>query len=233
RPPRWPEAVLGPIDAAAAERGRAQYARLCSGCHEGGWTKPDSYGHSYRQMRMVPVERIGTDPKAAMNFVNRRAYMTPAATKPVSAADGLREVTTAVTNRWYDDNDIPPADRVAMNGYRPNEWRALAAYQARSLNGIWATGPFLHNGSVPSLYQMLLPAVQRDAAFTTGSREFDPKHVGFDTTASETGFRFDTTIPGNSNRGHEFRNGPPGPGVLGPELTEQQRWDIVEYLKTL
>jgi hypothetical protein len=80
---------------------------------------------------------------------------------------------------------------------------------------------------------MLLPSEQRDTTFYVGSRQFDPKNVGFTTSAFSGGFKFDTSIPGNSNRGHEFRDGPRGNGVIGPALTDPQRWDIVEYLKTL
>ncbi len=100
-------------------------------------------------------------------------------------------------------------------------------YKARPLNGIWATAPYLHNGSVPNLYQLLLPAEDRDATFTVGSRQFDPKHVGYRTDAPGV-FTFRArdengeTIPGNSNAGHEYG-----------ELSEQERWELVEYLKTL
>jgi cytochrome c551/c552 len=98
-------------------------------------------------------------------------------------------------------------------------------YKARPLNGIWATGPYLHNGSVPNLYQLLLPSDQRAASFSVGSREFDPKNVGF---RSDVGpFRLDTSLPGNSNKGHEGR--PYGTD----SLTEVERWQLVEYLKTL
>ncbi|MFT8244316.1 di-heme-cytochrome C peroxidase [Roseomonas sp. BN140053] len=233
RSPPWPQAVLGPIDAAMAERGKAHYARLCAGCHDGGWTAPDAAGRRYRQITMVPLARIGTDPKAARNFAERRAFFPPGGEAQVSAAEGLREVTTRVAQRWYEAAGVPPGQRAEMDGYRTNDWRAPAAYRARPLNGIWATAPYLHNGSVPSLYQMLLPAERRDAAFFTGSRQFDPRAVGFSTAPFDGGFRFDTAIPGNSNRGHEFRDGLPGNGTIGPALTEDQRWELVEYLKTL
>ena len=232
RPPRWPEEILGKIDAAAAERGKMHFARLCAGCHEGGWTPPDAYGRSYRRMVMKAVGDIGTDPKAAMNFVQRTAYPSPQARMPVSAAEGLKAATTGVIDRWYQINDVPPAQRVEMNGYRPNEWRSPAAYRAPALHGVWATAPYLHNGSVPNLYQMLVPAERRDAVFYVGRREFDPKQVGVETGPSETAFRFDTSIPGNWNRGHEFRNAPLGNGVIGPELSDAERWELIEYLKT-
>jgi processive rubber oxygenase RoxA-like protein len=232
-PPRWPEDILGPIDRVKAERGRAHFQRLCAGCHDRPWTAADSYGRRYRQVRMLGLDQIGTDRKAAANFVARQAYPNPSATVPVSAAEGLRAVTSAVIQRWYDDNKIPPAERLAMNGYRDNEWRALSAYKARPLEGVWATAPYLHNGSVPTLYQMLLPAERRDRAFYTGSRQFDPAEVGFERGPAPGLFRFDATLPGNTNSGHEFRQGPKGNGVIGPELTDGERWEIVEYLKTL
>jgi hypothetical protein len=182
---------------------------------------------------MKSLADIGTDPKAAANFVSRTAYPSPADTVAIPAAQGLKQVTDAVIRRWYDDNRISPEMRLEMDGYRANDWRALAAYRARPLDGIWATAPYLHNGSVPSLYQLLLPADRRDAVFFMGSRSFDPKHVGFDTAPFEGAFRFDTAIPGNTNRGHEFRDGSLGNGVIGPALTEDERWELIEYLKTL
>ncbi|TCH99895.1 hypothetical protein EJV46_04310 [Roseococcus sp. SYP-B2431] len=237
RPPAWPEDLLGPIDRAAASRGAALYGNLCAGCHTGRWaTVAGGPGEAERpelRLNMVALGHVGTDPKAAMNFVQRRAYPDLASPAPVSAAEGLRRVTTEVIRTWYEQNGIPPERRREMDGFRENEWRALAAYRARPLDGVWATAPYLHNGSVPSLYQMLLPAEQRDRTFVTGSRQFDPRNVGFETGLFPGGFPFDTTIPGNSNRGHEFRDGPRGNGVIGPALTEPQRRDLVEFLKTL
>ena len=94
------------------------------------------------------------------------------------------------------------------------------AYKARPLNGIWATAPYLHNGSVPTLDQLLTPAQDRKDKFFVGSREFDPEKVGFDT---EHGlFQFDTHQPGNSNSGHDY-------GFQDP----QQRKALIAYLKTL
>ena len=66
--------------------------------------------------------------------------------------------------------------------------------------------------------------------FVTGSRQFDPAAVGFETTPFRGGFRFDTGIPGNRNTGHSFGD---TPGVIGPELTAAQRRELLEYLKTL
>lgn len=98
------------------------------------------------------------------------------------------------------------------------------AYKARPLDGIWATAPYLHNGSVPNLYELMLPAPQRSKTFRIGTRfAFDPVNVGVDTSAPDATFVLDTSISGNGNSGHEF----------GAALTDVQRWQLIEYLKTL
>lgn len=57
--------------------------------------------------------------------------------------------------------------------------------------------------------------------------------VGLDTTGASGKFLYDTALRGNSNAGHSFENGPLGNGVVGPLLTEAQRWALVEYLKSI
>ncbi|PNB46292.1 hypothetical protein C1X73_34765, partial [Pseudomonas sp. FW305-130] len=60
-------------------------------------------------------------------------------------------------------------------------------YRARPLNGVWATAPYLHNGSVPSLYWMLSPAAERPKSFCMGGgRDYDPKQVGFAVSDGES-----------------------------------------------
>ena len=116
----------------------------------------------------------------------------------------------------------------------------LPQYKPRPLAGIWATGPFLHNGAVPTIYQLLLPADRGDQKFFVGTRDFDPVNLGLSTQPPvKSGFWLDTSITGNSNVGHEFRKGyvewkpgsPPQYGVIGPELSEEERRDLLEYLK--
>lgn len=102
----------------------------------------------------------------------------------------------------------------------------LPCYKARPLNGIWATAPYLHNGSVRTLRQLLLPAEKRDAKFRVGSREFDPEAIGF---VDDGAFVLDTSLPGNSNAGHEGQR-------YGNEAlaNDKEKLDaLLEYLKTL
>jgi hypothetical protein len=100
-------------------------------------------------------------------------------------------------------------------------------YEARVLRGIWATAPYLHNGSVPSLWELMLPPDRRSASFKVGSRKFDPKNVGYATDESPYRSGTFTVDPqnrnGNGNGGHDYMN----------ELSDDDRWAIVEYLKTL
>jgi hypothetical protein len=102
-----------------------------------------------------------------------------------------------------------------------------AAYESRVLHGVWATAPYLHNGSVPNLWELLTPAKDRKTTFMVGSRVFDPKNVGFATDQSP--FRNGTFVAdpnnmnGNGNGGHEY----------GSDLSADDRWAIIEYLKTL
>jgi hypothetical protein len=97
-------------------------------------------------------------------------------------------------------------------------------YKARPLNGIWATAPYLHNGSVPNLDELLKPASKRVNKFKLGSREFDPIKVGF---VDDGSFGFDTAQTGNKNIGHD------GYAPNGHEYSEDERKQLIEYMKTL
>jgi hypothetical protein len=98
---------------------------------------------------------------------------------------------------------------------------ARVDYKARPLNGIWATAPYLHNGSVPSLAELLKRPAERVKSFHVGSQEYDPVKVGFKDDPNQP--VFDTTADGNSNAGHDY----------GGQLNDTERKDLLEYLKSL
>jgi hypothetical protein len=106
------------------------------------------------------------------------------------------------------------------------------AYKSRPLDGIWATAPYLHNGSVPTLADLLRPPANRPVQFHVGTRRYDPQRVGYVTDALAPGnaslFRTRDArghaVPGNSNEGHVY-------GV--DRLSEADRAALLEYLKTL
>lgn len=97
------------------------------------------------------------------------------------------------------------------------------SYKARPINGVWSSAPYLHNGSVPSVYDLLLPASQRPTTFYVGNRELDVIKLGYVYTEAPNTTFFDTRLKGNSNAGHEY----------GANLSEEERWALVEYVKSL
>ena len=100
-------------------------------------------------------------------------------------------------------------------------------YANQPLDGIWLRGPYLHNGSVPTLRDLLEPPERRPAAFFRGYDVFD-QHEGrlrLERAGQADGrrfFRYDTSVPGNGNGGH----------VYGTTLPDADKQAIVEYLKT-
>ena len=128
------------------------------------------------------------------------------------------------------DESLPPEELADFMRKRPEPDvcgpnSTLMAYKGRPLDGIWATAPYLHNGSVASLYEILLPAADRLQRFHVGSQELDPVNVGFVTTAVPGSTELDTALPGNSNAGHDTYG--------NASFTEAQRRALVEYMKTL
>lgn len=254
--PKWPEEILGKIDRDLAAKGERLYQQYCQTCHlpamnteafqdEQYWTTlGDNKTLEYLKVTMKNLYAIGTDAKAAENWYQRTVnlgtlaqnYLEPKDFENdgiVTAGMALPFVVEKTVGKQYDDLQLTPQQREEYNGNRPNLARAPLAYKARPLNGIWATAPFLHNGSVPNLYEMLVPASERTKEFYLGSKEFDPKAVGFQTDKISGGFLLDTSLAGNFNSGHEFRGDGTGAGVVGPQLSEEQRQALVEYLKTL
>jgi hypothetical protein len=142
------------------------------------------------------------------------------------------------------DNEIHPS--IKQGDYSPDTtvrpFSSLQAYKGRSLNGIWATAPYLHNGSVPSLYELLLPkkgdcvvedGEYRPETFKVGSREYVPMKGGF---RSDVGELFDTTQTGNGNGGHNYGGCDqlnPDKSIKRKALTREERLDLLEYLKSL
>ncbi|MBO6555107.1 MAG: hypothetical protein JJ957_01300 [Pseudomonadales bacterium] len=144
-------------------------------------------------------------------------------------------------DQWFDRQRASEAERLAITTDRPNCLQAGAGYKARPLNGVWATAPFLHNGSVPSLRHLLGNPDKRPTKFLLGDPTFDTKNVGVAVGAvpntdhnytTDGLFILDTSIAGNSNAGHEFRD-EKVKGRIGPALSDDEVSAIIEFLKTL
>ncbi|OKO77421.1 cytochrome C [Bradyrhizobium sp. NAS80.1] len=280
--PQWPSQILGDawrIDAKRAEKGRAIYTEMCSGCHlpavntsafwsSGHW---EASGDSkVLNAVTIPLDEIKTDPEQSLVLGNRIVDVpgflkvntadlknwwqcdTSTASSPTEMvyALGLMTVVDLVARKWMDDANTPDAERAKLwNLARKNCPNTAPGprYRARPLNGIWATAPYLHNGSVPSLYWLLKPQNERPQKFCMGHRDYDPVTVGFAVAADErckTGeTQFSMTGPdgqpiqGNSVLGHSFERKegePKRPGVIGRMFKDDdERYDLIEYLKTL
>jgi len=228
QPPAWP-AMLPPIDTAKAAAGSATFAQACASCHG---VKPGG-ANGLVPVALVPLDQVGTDPRAARNFMTRPAETGMLEGRPIGvfagapfgpragAATIVGHVSTAVAVQL-------PRDRLqaGMGAYRQAitaDPGRLDAYKAVPLAGVWAGAPYLHNGSVASLQELLTPPDARAARFTVGGRDLDPVVVGYPADTAVPGYVLDTSLPGNSNAGHDY----------GTALTEAEKACLIEYLKTL
>jgi len=100
----------------------------------------------------------------------------------------------------------------------------LEGYNAPFLDGLWLRAPYLHNGSVPTLRDLLTPPEKRPKVFWRGYDVYDPVNVGFVSQGAEAqrvGTKHDTGERAGSNRGHAF----------GTNLPPAEKDALIEYLK--
>lgn len=260
RAPAWPTEVFGELDAKLVATGKALFVKNCANCHglrdpetnQFPQTAENKFKKRFVRTSMIKLSEIGTDPALAMNFAARQA--DPGSLMPQGSPKIPRPVLLSLAVKGAINKKIaehePPLDEktiLRINGFRDPDAKPpnVLAYKAGPLEGIWATAPYLHNGSVPNLYELLLPAKKRSQSFFVGSRVFDRKRVGFETARTEGAWEFKVQneqepIPGNSNAGHEGH----GPGhALGytetfengawREFTDDERYALIEFLKSL
>ena len=125
-----------------------------------------------------------------------------------------------------------PESAAAYNAYLGNlswrfqNFRSTHGYVNVPLDGLWIRAPYLHNGSVPTLRDLLETPAGRPTTFWRGLNDYDSVRGGFISSgrkAEQQGFLFDTTGRGNSNQGH----------LYGTSLPAADKDTLVEYLKTL
>jgi RoxA-like, cytochrome c-like len=128
--------------------------------------------------------------------------------------------------------DVAVNQNLIFAGYgeeRFSHFRKTFGYANSPLDGVWLRAPYLHNGSVPTLRDLLESSSARPAKFYRGYDVYDQKKIGFiSDVAEERGrkfFLYDTAEPGNSNKGHEGKR-------YGTELSKAEKEALVEYLKT-
>jgi hypothetical protein len=187
------------IDQAKAAEGKQVYVQYCAQCH--GMKEGDTYLFDTKRFtRLGQVEPI-----------------EKIGTDP-GRLNSYSEILSVNQNTLY-------------TGYpwRFTHFRKTYGYANMPLDGIWLRAPYLHNGSVPTLRDLLEPTENRPNVFYRGYNVYDWEKVGFISDVAEEGghrfFKFNTQVEGNSNAGHEGE-------IYGTHLSGAQKDAIVEYMKT-
>jgi RoxA-like, cytochrome c-like len=158
-------------------------------------------------------------------FEQRCARCHAATSSQVGHPTPLEEIGTD-PNRTV---NLTPAVGAALNSVRAERWQIThflktGGYQTPLLDGLWARAPYLHNGSVPNVRELLEKPENRSRVFYRGYDVYDPVNLGFVSSgpdAEEHGFKFDTTLVGNSNSGH----------LYGTDLRPDEKLALIEFLK--
>jgi hypothetical protein len=236
RAPHWPRQILGEVDMNRAKMGRTLFSENCANCHAPRPVLPPGDAMAKLAVTMMDAEVIGTDPQRVLNSTQARydpSKLLGAPSEKVNLTEGLLAVTVATKNWYYDQMGFSPEERGIYDGFnRPNAVAFKMKYKAVPLDGIWATAPYLHNGSVRNIYDLLSPVNQRAKKFWVGLSDYDPILLGLGPKSNELGFEMDTIQTGNANWGHEFNN-TQGPGVIGRLLSHDEKMALIEYLKVL
>lgn len=224
RSPQWPEDILGRIDHKKADLGKQVFEKKCESCHAS-----QKREHPLRNIRMemTPVKKIKTAINMVANADHRKLQGKDGAIKEIHLA--AKPVSLDIVFSANHVGEFFPFVGEVISAFL--DWGSNFGkdefgdrYKGRPLDGIWATAPYLHNGSVPNLYQLLVPAARKP--FYVGSRQFDTEHVGFDPD-DKSGTWLDTSIPGNLSTGHDG-------AIYGGDLDiDKEVWPLIEYMKML
>jgi mono/diheme cytochrome c family protein len=246
-PPKWDEAVFGPIDRDLAARGEALFAQHCAGCHNAPpYRRTDPvanfFGKTFIEIGRVDFRKVGTDPSYVASLLQRLVRTNAASARAhegapvVPAASYFLKTVGAIVTRAMNEAGLSDQEKAAFNGFRlrppntpggepqPYLPPSVTDLKAGPLPGVWTTGPYLHNGSVPTVHELLSPVEERRKVFWTGGRELDRDRLGFVSEDAPGRFRFDTARIGNRNTGHLY----PRQG-----LSPDERQAVIEYLKIL
>ncbi|HXJ14220.1 MAG TPA: hypothetical protein VNH19_18235, partial [Candidatus Limnocylindrales bacterium] len=198
-----------PVEASLAWKGVTIYKEYCAGCHG---TREAPFRHTPPEINervgtVVPIANINTD-RARLD-----SYTWELAVNQSTLYAGYEK-------DWGFEKPYPQ---------RFSHFRKTGGYANAPLDGLWLRAPYLHNGSVPNLRELLEPASARTKTFYRGNDVYDPHNVGFVYDVAERDgrrfFPYYTQKNGNHNFGHE------GP-AYGTSLPPEEKRALLEYLKT-
>ena len=239
--PEWPEDIMGAIDYGLAAEGDFIFSTECAGCHTEDpqpRTDPNIFGTTFAKVNFdTPLSVLKTDPTAALSFATRRAdpgvFLKVMEDMKLVGTDGKVPVASLlnltgrlIIGRFFVIEGFTDFQKLEYTGFRESRSPIVAqltTYKARPLNGISFTAPYLHNGSVASMYELMLPSDERLKKFHVGRKQYDPVKLGYSTKRGRNTVLLDTNEVGNSNSGHEF----------GTDLSHDERMAVIEYIKTL
>lgn len=215
QPPKWPESILGNIDHTKADSGKTIFKDRCLSCHNPILSKTETGSANYDYLD------VGTDDnytKGQMEFINGQDIF------PSMIAPFINKVkTTAAGDEGISDYELLHLE----DGRFPAIWVMPVGNRlvAKPLYGVWATAPYLHNGSVPTMWDLLQPADARPKQFHIGGYVYDSLKLGYvGDVGLPDGFDFVVgceNCVGNSNAGHEF----------GTDLSDEDKWSLIEFMK--
>jgi mono/diheme cytochrome c family protein len=212
-PPAFPEAR---IDKALAPQGAPIYRQYCWGCHGNRRPPFKGDGEDERVGTVVPIDTIGTD-----------RWRLDSYTPELASAQNM--LYAGFPKIGEDACKDQPQNREDCYPARFSHFRKTYGYANMPLDGLWLRAPYLHNGSVPNLRELLEPSDQRTTVFYLGNDVYDYDNVGFvydvEAQHGRSLWKLDTRVPGNGNQGHE------GP-AYGTELSPEDKKALIEYLKT-
>jgi hypothetical protein len=238
KPPLWPANMFGPYNLELAKQGRELFMENCASCHAPRPILPPGDKYAKLAVKKIPLQTIGTDPKRSTNATTARFDATKLvghSAPNLTLSEGLT-LTVGAAKEWaYTKINLPLNQRGKWDGFdRPNIVKFESFYKARTLDGIWSSPPYLHNGSVRNIYELLSPVNERATQFWVGLSDYDPVNLGVGpkVNKNDIGFLMDTTLAGNSNTEHENSN-TSAPGVIGRLLSPNERMALIEYMKAL
>lgn len=239
--PTWNSLVKAklarPFDQNLLARGEYLYEANCIQCHatNPNFTPPNMFGNSFNE---VWIGTVGTSDILLRGNYERRSRVADFLIPLVRAKFGAESVdANGMTYAWiyralivgaqireeFTERGLTPQQQAQVtNCLDPDVFQYQVGMKARSLEGAFLTAPFLHNGSVESLDELLMPAAERKREFYVGCRNYDLVSLGFNCDEHDTGaWRYDTTLEGNSNQGHEY----------GVDLSPVDRLALLEFIK--
>jgi len=249
RPPNFP---ADRIDTSQIARGADVYRQNCWQCHGNGRPPFREPGDGSQVGEVEPIEYIGTDRGRLDSYTPLLASNQNSiyAGFPEMGEEHCRQYQQSICDPTVPEEEFEQLREKFLNDCYParfSHFRKTFGYANVPLDGIWLRAPYLHNGSVPDLKSLLEPVANRPAVFYTGYDVYDYVSVGFVTkplcgegqakdwcvapgsaehgVPDDSGWRFDTTQPGNGNTGHE------GP-EYGTALPPEDKQALLEYLKT-